>query len=138
IGRPVGRETEALRHRRENVEVAVELEEAAEHVGKEVPGCLPVRIAGRECIELEPARLETLCRLDSLRLGNLPGERLAVGPVRLLEIEREVVRQRDLEQRVARPPSITEPVEEVERAPVVSERLLLGVEPASRVAGLEQ
>jgi hypothetical protein len=93
VDRAVVGKPEALRQSGEDVEVTVQLEQSAKQVRKDVPARLPVGVAGRDCVELERGGKDLFGELDRRRLGHPPREGFAVGTVRLLEIEREVVGQ---------------------------------------------
>ncbi len=83
-------------------------------------------------------RLEAFRRLGARRLLDATVERLVVGRLGPLEVEGEVVRERDLEQRVAGALLVAEARQEVAGAAVVLEGLAVGVQRPGRVARLQQ
>ena len=126
-----------LRQVGDGVEPASQPQEPAEEVRAEAPRDDVIAVPRHPGARADHCRLEPLRSLHAPdgRLGVLEGVRPC--RVRRFELEREVVRERDLEQHFARASRIAEAVEERQRAPIVRERLLVRVQvfaasPASR------
>ena len=81
---------------------------------------------------------QPLGRLGLRERLHLAGERLVVGPLGLAEVERQVVDERDLEERLARAAVVAEPAQELARLPVVADRLPVGVDRPRAVARPDQ
>ncbi len=95
-------------------------------------------MAGDDGVGLRDRGREVLGRLVARLLVDAARERLVVHLLRILEVEGEVVGERHLEEGVAGASLVAELAEEGARLPVVLERLLVGVDRACPVAGLQK
>ena len=138
VREPVARDAEVVRDVRHDCQRVVDGEQPAEQVPDDLHALRRVDVARNEVRGLVQYRLEALRRLGARRLLDAAIERLVVGRLGPLEVEGEVVRQRDLEQRVAGALLVAEAGEEVAGAAVVLEGLAVGVQRPGRVARLQQ
>jgi hypothetical protein len=135
---PVVGNAETLGKIGHHVERAVQLDEPAEEEIDKLDIVLDVCVPGSEVSDRRTHRLDSLTRLELARRVGRTCEGILVGPLRLLEVEGQVMGERDLEERLSCASVISETVEELERASVVLERLVVGVERPGGVARLEQ
>ena len=138
VRQAVGGDAEVLGQRRHHVQVAVDDQEAAEQVLGERARVGDVRQARRERARPDDGSGQPLAQLGLEEGLDLARERLVVGALGALEVEREVVHERDLEQRLARAAVVAQPAQELPRPPVVADRLAVGGEAARLVAGADQ
>src|SRR5689334_25319002 len=92
----------------------------------------------RERLRAQDGRDDPLGRLGLLERDDLAGEGLVVGALGLGEVERQMMDQRDLEERLAGAAIVAHAAQELARLPVVADRLLVRVDGAGIVAGLDR
>jgi hypothetical protein len=138
IRETVARDAEVVGHGRHDVELPVDHQEPAEDVLCEARPLGRVDVPGDDVRRLPQRRLQTLGRLASGLLRDATRERLVVHLLGPLEVEGDVVGERHLEEGVAHPLVVADAGEERPRLAVVLQRLLVGVDGARSVPGLEQ
>ncbi len=138
VREPVARDAEVVRDVRHDCQRVVDGEQPAEQVPDDLHALRRVDVARNEVRGFVQHRLEAFRRLGARRLLDAAVERLVVGRLSPLEVEGEVVRERDLEQRVAGALLVAEARQEVAGAAVVLEGLAVGVQRPGRVARLQQ
>ena len=138
VRQAVGRDAEVLGQRGHHVQLAVDDQKAAEQVLGERARVRDVGQARRQRARPDDGSGQPLAQLGLEEGLDLARERLVVGALGALEVEREVVHERDLEQRLARAAVVAEAAQELPRAPVVADRLAVGGEAARLVAGADQ
>ena len=81
-----------------------------------------------------------MCSVGSRRRGGISGrpKRLSPCSVRRFEVERKVVGEGDLEEHLAGPPRVAEPVEKGQGSAVLDDCFFLRVDRARGVAGFQQ
>ena len=97
IGRPVTGDGEAVGEIGNDLELASDSDEAAKEVSAHLPADVGVGVPGHERMWVEMARLEALGRLESERRRWTVGEGFPIGVPGAIEVEGEMVRERDPE-----------------------------------------
>jgi hypothetical protein len=121
-----------------DVETLLVGEQTPKQVRREDPAADVVPIAGHVPRKLAGhGRRDAFSRLEAPRRRLDPRERLCPRRIGRLELERQVVRDRDLVQHASCPGRITEPVEERQRPPVMRDCLLVCVDGAGSGAGIQ-
>ena len=101
VREPVARDAHVVRHRREDVQLGVDHEQALEELLGDLQALGRVDVAGDDGVGLRDRGREVLGRREPQLLVDPARERLVVHLLGALEVEREVVGERHLEERVA-------------------------------------